>query len=286
MPGTPLIQPVTRDADLLEDIAHARTEPEQLHVWWLGQSGFLLQWQGHHVLFDPYLSDSLTVKYADTDKPHVRMTDLVVDPGQLENIEVVTSSHNHTDHLDRETLLALRKSNPDMKLVIPEANRDFVAERLNCSADWPLGLEAGQSVVPVDGVRLHGIPAAHNELETDEQGRHKFMGYVAELGPWKVYHSGDTLHYDGMEEWLKKWEVDVAFLPINGNVPSRRVAGNLDGFEAAKLARDIGAKMVIPCHFEMFAFNTVSPVIFDQACRKLEQPYRVMRCGERWTVRR
>jgi L-ascorbate metabolism protein UlaG (beta-lactamase superfamily) len=29
-------------------------------LWWLGLSGFLIQWQGHHLLLDPYLSDSLT----------------------------------------------------------------------------------------------------------------------------------------------------------------------------------------------------------------------------------
>jgi len=278
-----MIQPVVKDQELLDDIAHARSEPDKLHVWWLGQSGFLMQWQGHHVLLDPYLSDSLTVKYALSDKPHTRMTELVVAPGLLKGIDVVTSSHNHTDHLDRETLLPLREANPGLKLVIPEANRDFVAERLGCEGDWPLGLEAGKTLEVMEGIRLHGIPAAHNELDTDDQGRHKYMGYVVEMGPWKIYHSGDTLYYEGMEEWLKKWAVDVALLPINGNVPARGVAGNLNGWEAAKLAKDIEAKMVIPCHFEMFAFNTVTPEIFDQACRKLEQTYRVMRCGERWT---
>ena len=56
----------------------------------------------------PYLSDSLTAKYAGTDKPHVRMTERAIDPARLDFIDVVTSSHNHTDHLDHETLWPLR----------------------------------------------------------------------------------------------------------------------------------------------------------------------------------
>ena len=89
-----------------------------------------MQYKGRHLLIDPYLSDSLTRKYAATDKPHVRMTERAIAPERLDFIDVVTSSHNHTDHLDAETLGPLLRANPAMKLVIPEANRQFVAERL------------------------------------------------------------------------------------------------------------------------------------------------------------
>src|SRR6266508_3994867 len=102
-----MIRPLVKNDGLLADIHGAPRDSHQFHLWWLGQSGFLLQWQGKHVLFDPYLSDSLTKKYAASAKPHVRMTERVVAPERLDFIDVVTSSHNHTDHLDAETLLPL-----------------------------------------------------------------------------------------------------------------------------------------------------------------------------------
>jgi hypothetical protein len=74
----PLIEPVLRDEALLEDIAAANLGDGQFRLWWLGQSGFLLQWNGRHLLLDPYLSDSLTRKYAGTPTPHIRMTALPV----------------------------------------------------------------------------------------------------------------------------------------------------------------------------------------------------------------
>ena len=73
-------------------------------------------------------------------------------------------------------------------------------------------------------------------------------------------------------------------LPINGNVPERRVAGNLNGTEAAALARSFGALLVVPCHYEMFEFNTVTPEEFVSACDRLGQPHRLLRCGERLTL--
>ena len=75
-----MIKAFQKDEALLADIKKALQNPTGFHLWWLGQSGYLLQWQGKHLLIDPYLSDSLTKKYAETDKPHIRMGERVIAP--------------------------------------------------------------------------------------------------------------------------------------------------------------------------------------------------------------
>ncbi len=276
-----MIRPVQSHDALLADIRNANRRDGRFRLWWLGQSGFLLQWQGVHVLLDPYLSDALTRKYSQTDKPHVRMTELAIDPPQLSFIDIATSSHNHTDHLDAETLNPILTRNPALKFVIPEANRAFVADRLQINSAFPIGLDEG-TTTELSGIRFTGVASAHDTVECDERGRAKFLGYVLRFGDWSIYHSGDTLRYDGMAEKLRPYEVDVALLPINGRAPERRVAGNLWGREAAELARDIGSKLVIPCHYDMFEFNTASPQEFVEACERWKQPYRILECGERF----
>src|SRR5687768_16122379 len=264
---------------------------KQFHLWWLGQSGFLLQWNGERVLIDPYLSDSLTKKYANTDKPHVRMSERVINPELLENIVVVTSSHNHTDHLDAETLIPVINNNSKIKFIIPEANRSFVAERVKCENEFPIGLTDGKSVTigesresGVDSreFTFHGIPAKHNEIERDENGNCRFMGYVIEFGNYKLYHSGDTLWFDEMVDILRPFAVDVAILPINGNDPARKVAGNLNCAEAAALGKAIGAGCVIPCHYDMFTFNTADVNNFVAEADKINQPYKILKGGGRY----
>jgi L-ascorbate metabolism protein UlaG (beta-lactamase superfamily) len=143
-------------------------------------------------------------------------------------------------------------------------------------------LEAG-SEVHLAGFKIEGFPAAHNLLEKDSWGRHKYLGYIIQAGPWTIYHSGDTKLFAGMEEALQRWSIDVALLPINGDLPERNVAGNLDGREAATLAKAIGARLAIPCHYEMFEFNTASPELFIATAQELSQPFQVLRCGERWS---
>lgn len=280
----PMIKPLQADDALLADIARTRNQHNTLRLWWLGQSGYLVQWQGQHLLLDPYLSDSLTKKYAATDKPHVRMTERVVAPEQLDFVDVVTSSHNHTDHLDAETLMPLLRVSPALQLVIPAANRAFVAERLQIDLALPLGVDAG-TTVQVGAFRFTGVPAAHEQIEQDAAGQHKYLSYIIQVGPFTLYHSGDTILYDGMVERLRAWPIDLAFLPINGRAPERRVAGNLTGEEAAQLAHAVGAKRVIPGHYELFTFNTASPIPFVAECQRLAQPYTVLQAGECWEIK-
>jgi L-ascorbate metabolism protein UlaG (beta-lactamase superfamily) len=281
-----LIQPARKDDELLAEARAAETAAGQCHLWWLGQSGFLVKAANGHLLIDPYLSDSLTSKYAATDKPHVRMTAIPVAPGRLDFIDVVTSSHNHTDHLDHETLWPLLRANPKIQMIIPEANRAFVAERLKTDPAWPLGVAEG-TTVEAGGFAFTGLAAAHEQLETDERGNHRCLGYLIRFGPWTIFHPGDCVPYDGMAERLLRLaegrRIDLALMPINGRLPERRVTGNFWGREAAAFAKSIGAGVVIPMHYEMFTFNTESPDEFVAACEALGQPYRVLRCGERFS---
>ena len=277
-----MIKPALQGEAFLADVRDATNSQDDLHIWWLGQSGFLVQWRGRHLLFDPYLSDSLSRKYAATDKPHTRMTGLVISPDALDFIDLTTSSHNHTDHLDGETLTALIQANPKMELLVPSANRTFAAERLGMDPDQLEAIDAGQSIA-LGPFELHAVPAAHEDLAKDDLGRHQFVGYVAKLGPWTVYHSGDTIPYDGMEEILRQWKIDVALLPINGRRPERQVAGNLWGREAANLAKAIGVRMVLPCHYDMFEFNTETPEEFETTCQALGQAHQTLHAGQRWS---
>lgn len=275
-----MIQPVQRDEPLLQDIQRAAQQPDALHLWWLGQSGYLVEWEGQHLLLDPYLSDSLTKKYANTAKPHVRMTAMPVAPQQLNFIDVVTSSHNHTDHLDGETLEPLLQVNPALIMIVSAANRSFVAERLQVASERLTAISI-DTPISVGAFTFHAVPAAHEQIEQDEQGQHKFIGLIVEVGPWTLYHSGDTVLYEGMVEQLRRWSIDVAFLPINGRDPQRGVAGNLWGEEAVHLGRAAGIGLIIPCHYDMFTFNTVTPDRFIEAAEVAEQPYRILHCGER-----
>jgi L-ascorbate metabolism protein UlaG (beta-lactamase superfamily) len=279
-----MIKPVLQDDAFIEDVSRAKSEPDKLHLWWLGQSGYLIQWKNHHLLIDPYLSDSLTKKYTGTDKSHARMTERVIAPERLDFIDVVTSSHNHTDHLDGETLSPLMKANPNLTILVSRANVHFAAERLQVSIERLTSIRVDDEAMRIGPFTFYVLPSAHETIEQDENGDNRYIGLIVQLGKWTIYHSGDCIPYDGLIDRLKQWKIDLALLPINGRDPARGVAGNFTGQEAAQLGKAIGAGLVIPCHYEMFEFNTTSPQAFVQTAVSLGQSYRLLKSCERFSL--
>jgi L-ascorbate metabolism protein UlaG (beta-lactamase superfamily) len=245
-------EPLLADEAFLADVQSARVEPG-LRLWWLGQSCFLVQFEGHHLLVDPYLSDSLTRTYAETETPHVRITRRVIAPERLSFVDAVLATHEHADHLDEETLKAI-----DAPVLCPARIVDLARER---SGVEPIGLAEGEAV-GIGNFQIEAVPAEH-------PGEH-CVGYVISAGDRRIYHSGDTT-------WVEPGVdgVEVAIVPINGKL------GNVDAVEAARLAQEAGAKLAVPCHFDMFEFNTTTPDEFVAECERLGQPYRVLQNGER-----
>jgi L-ascorbate metabolism protein UlaG (beta-lactamase superfamily) len=122
----------------------------------------------------------------------------------------------------------------------------------------------GETTVHGDGLKVTAIPSAHYEHEPDEQGNPAYLGFVIELNGVTFYHAGDTIIYEGMMKYLERWEIDLAYLPINGRDWFREqqgLVGNLNYREAAELAAQIGAKVLLPGHNDMFSGNRENPAI-------------------------
>jgi L-ascorbate metabolism protein UlaG (beta-lactamase superfamily) len=150
----------------------------------------------------------------------------------------------------------------------------------------PAGFAKGlndKEQITIDDFTFCAIAAAHNTIDRDEKGQCRCVGYIIKFGKWTIYHSGDTLWYDGLENILSAFDIDLALLPINGNNPARGVAGNLDTDEAAALSKAAKIKHVIPCHYDMFTFNTANPKAFADKAMALHQPYTILPIGGHWS---
>ena len=194
-----MIEPVRQGKELIAEIVETRPAPGTLALWWLGQSGFLIKSHQGLLAVDLYLSEHLTKKYEATSRPHVRMTRAPIRGKDLDEVDLVLASHKHSDHFDPETLPDLMATS-NAVLVLPEAIRDHALAR-SLPANRLIGLDSGDSVERA-GFRVRAVPSAHEGLDIDESGRHLYLGYVIESLGLRIYHSGDTLAYEGLCEHL------------------------------------------------------------------------------------
>jgi len=226
----------------------------EVELRWLGQSSFLLRFHGATVLVDPFLS------------PHPdRLVPPPFAPDEATGLDLVAITHDHLDHLDRESLPGIAAASPAARFVIPLP----LVDALEVPADRVLGLRPGESA-EIGALRVHAVAALHGDLPTDAysfdgaagDGACRFLGYVFDADGICVYHAGDTIAYPGLAEEVRRLAPDVALLPINGRDAEREaqdIVGNLDETEAVELAAEAGVDLLVPMHWDMFAANPGSP---------------------------
>lgn len=255
----------------INDWQALRPTAGQVALWWLGQAGFALRYDRRALVIDPYLSDSLAKKHAGHIFPHERMVPVPVPPEALQTIDWVLCTHRHTDHMDPATLTPLLHSS-GCRIVVPCAVLAHVLENIGLAAGRTTCVNAYQDVILQENISLHPIPAAHETLTVNNSGEHYFLGYILQLGEIRIYHSGDCVPYDNLEQNLRDLKPDLALLPVNGRDEYRRshnVPGNFNFEEALELCRSAGIAYLIPHHYGMFAFNTVDPADLQRKIKAL-----------------
>jgi len=279
-----MIQPVQSGQVLLDDIRQTAVTDGAVVIWWSGQSGFAIKSATMTFYVDLYLSEHLTTKYADTDKPHVRITEAPLRGIDLQDVTLLFSSHKHSDHLDPIAIPQIMANNSEARLVLPAPVRAYAIETLGLDADRLIPT-TGDEHIKVDGMTVTVIPSAHPDFDYVDGVGYPFVGYVFDVGGVKIYHSGDTLVYDGLVERLKPLEIDIALLPINGTSERLQVLNvppNMNMDEALGLAHAIGDPLIIPQHYDMFTFNTADVSDFASKAKANGQAYQVMQCGEKF----
>jgi L-ascorbate 6-phosphate lactonase len=233
-----------------------------LELYWLGQAGFRLSAAvgGPTVFCDPFIT-----------RRDDRSWQAPVDTDALARADLILVSHEHTDHLDRPALRAAAQlAGARFTLVVPRPLAQDVCAAFDLPPERVIGAQPDQ-VIERAGIRVHPVPARHGVNVADaytfgeelSAGMVRYLGYVIELGGVRAYHAGDCIPYDGYIERLQSLGPQVALLPINGRdffrEAEENIVGNMDFREAARLASDIGAQVLVPMHWELFAHNRGFP---------------------------
>ncbi|MCL5073224.1 MAG: MBL fold metallo-hydrolase [Actinobacteria bacterium] len=243
---------------LAKEISYYRPAKGKLAIWWLGQSGFIIKSRNVCVAIDLYLSNRLERMTADSRTIQlIRMTQIPVTPDLLTFIDYIFCTHDHGDHYDPETIVPLLKSNPSAKVIVPPV----AVESLIGDGIAPnLIISSGTNDIKRLGhITVETIPGKHNEFDYTKEYGFPYVGYILTIEGITIYHAGDTIYFDDLLEHLRNYDIQIAFVPINGGDKDRTDLGfmsNLQYYEAADLCANVAVDLIVPCHFDMFTNNT------------------------------
>lgn len=248
-------------AALVNEIRATIVDEGSATFWHLGQASWIVKSAHATIAFDLFLLPSLGQLQRRFEPP--------VAPADLTFLDVAFCSHDHLDHLDPFAVQGIAQASTRTRFVVPESAASQTVGLVGDPTRVIVG--AVDEVIDVAGLSVRTVPAAHGTgrdpvaecvWERDPDVGWRFVGFVVDVGGVRVYHAGDSEMYPGMVERLAPLNIDVALLPINGRDWFRErhgIIGNMDEREAAYLAHAIGARVLVPMHYDMFAGNPGSP---------------------------
>ncbi|WP_240418945.1 MBL fold metallo-hydrolase [Paenibacillus periandrae] len=238
---------------LLEQMDATVVPQDGIGIWQLGQESLVVKQSGLIIYFDPYLSASPARSFA----PPIL-------PEEIYNADYVIITHHHSDHLDPFTLKDLAIRSPQAVFICPAPHIERMVDA-GIARDRIIPAQAGIKFELASGIAVTPVACKHEQYITDAEGNHFFLGYVIDFNGLVFYHAGDALADQELEDALKPHQIEIACMPINGHDWRRlrnHIYGNMTFREAADMAAEIGAEMIIPMHYDMFAGNTENPAYF------------------------
>lgn len=191
-----------------------------------GHACFQLDDGTYKLLFDPFL----------TGNPLATIKPTEIKPDYL----LIT--HAHGDHVGDADVIV--KGSGATVIGIPEIT-DFGGENIK-SINMNLG---GTLKLPFGFVRM--VPAMHSAGIAGGVP----CGYVVGIGGKIIYFAGDTSLFGDMKLIGERDKIDYAILPIGGHY-------TMDPEDAAKAVEFLGAKNVIPVHYNTWEAIQQAPEIF------------------------
>lgn len=239
--------PVVREPDVDQALP-----TDQLAITWLGHASTLIRMGGQRILTDPHFSQRASpVGWAGT----ARTVPAPYRPDELGHIDLVLISHNHFDHLDEASVLALaRQPGGSPLFLVPQGLDGWFKER-GMDRVKPLAWWQAGTFGPL---QVHAVPAHHWSARglTDRHQSH-WAGWVLKGVGRSVYFAGDTGYSDDFKVIRERLgPVDLALLPVGAYEPRAFMKDqHVNPEEAVKIHRDVGARLSIGIHWGTFALS-------------------------------
>jgi len=226
-----------------------------MEIRYLGHSTFACSDGDTRLLIDPFLDGNpkAAVAAADCDPTHILVT------------------HGHQDHTSDVVPIARRTGAPVLAIVelAGELGQDLGPDHE--VLDPNLG---GTIVFDWGWVKL--VPAWHTST-TPKGTVNTPAGLLIHLAGTTIYHLGDTALFSDLQLVGRRQPIDVALMCIGGHY-------TMDRHDAVEAARLVGARTVIPCHYNTFPpIETDADAFKADVERETDAKVAVLAPGERFT---
>ena len=234
--------------DLSDEWKNLNLNEDNNYTVWIGHSTFLIKKSNITILTDPIFSDRASPFKNIGPKrlipPALNLTD-------LPNIDFVTVSHNHYDHLDIVSLKEIYIRNPEAIFLVPAGDKKLLVRK---------GIQNVYEYEWWDGFKTSNIeiiftPVQHwSKRGLFDRNKSLWGGWFFKFNDYSLYHAGDTGYSNDFKETrIRLGSPKYAFIPIGAYDPEWFMAeSHVNPEDAVQIMLDLGAENSFGMHWATF----------------------------------
>jgi L-ascorbate metabolism protein UlaG (beta-lactamase superfamily) len=237
-------QPIPLAAISYQDIVSLADDTPAIYR--LGHSSLLLKIAGKIILVDPVFSQRASPFSFMGPK---RFHPVPLNIEDFAEIDAVIISHDHYDHLDRETITKLR--NKTKQFFVPLGVGEYLV-KWGVATDKVNELDWWENV-DLDGVKFTATPAQHfSGRGLSDRNKTLWASWVITTTPHNIFYSGDGGYFDGFKK------IGAALGPFNlailesGAYDENWPSVHMMPEQTIQAHKDLNARVLLPVHNSTF----------------------------------
>ena len=230
------------------------------YVIWVGHSTFLIKKSGVTILTDPIFSERASPLKNFGPK---RLIPPALQIADIPNIDFVTVSHNHYDHLDTRSLKDISTLHPNAIFLVPSGDLKLLKKnKINnvYEFEWWKSFKG-------KNFEFTFTPVQHwSKRSLFDRNKSLWGGWYIKHSDYSIYHAGDTGYSDDFKETrIRLGAPKYAFIPIGAYDPEWFMSdSHVNPEEAVQIMLDLQAEKGFGMHWATFTLtdeDTIEPRI-------------------------
>ena len=217
---------------------------------WLGHATVLINFYGVRILTDPTLYPRIGVDLGLGTLGPLRLVRCALSPEELPEVDLVLVSHAHFDHLDTQSLGAVRGT---PAAVMASDIADLLPRRRYSSVRELRWNEAATVTTPRGDVLVRAIEVKHWGARIRRDTWRGYTGWIVEREGRRLLIGGDTAVTPAFKNHRRFGPFDAAVMPIGAYDPW--IYNHCTPEQAVAMADAAGARIIVPVHHQSFRLS-------------------------------
>jgi L-ascorbate metabolism protein UlaG (beta-lactamase superfamily) len=218
--------------------------PQNFCLYWLGHSSTIIEINNKRIIIDPILDNASPIFFGVQ-----RYTKRVIERNEIPNLDYIIITHNHYDHLERKTIISIKKGH----FIVPLGLK-FTLENWGINKERITELGWGE-IYEDNYIKIIGEESLHfSGRYLLDNNKTLFNSYIIQgKNNINIFWSGDTGYQKHFKRISQQYKINFDLVALEMDAYNTGWKNcHLFPHQVIQAAKDLNSNKIFPIHWAVF----------------------------------